>query len=539
MKLYYSENLRQIDSKTYSDFGYSEVVLMENAGSGCFREFLKVYNNEALLNNNCVISVICGKGNNGGDGFVFSRYLFNAGYNVKIIILAEPNNYTGIAKQNLEILRKLNAEIILAVNAHVLGMLSELLNNTDILIDAIFGIGINREVIGFYKNVIEIIESKNNYDVICLDNPSGFNTDSGFYLGTGIKNNIKKIFTFGGLKTGFYLNEGEKLNLHDKTILIDINHPRTLLDKYHANIEILEEKKIAAYLPERLPFNTKFDYGHVLIIAGSPGKTGAAYMSSLSAFKAGAGLVTLAVPYELNQILEIKTSEVMTYPVINDGSGCFTINGADDISKNLLKNKTVVVIGPGLGLKKKTADFLYYMLELIEVPIVIDADGLNLISEDMSFLKKLTLKNKNIVLTPHYKEMERLTKIDRKIIEKDPVKIGVDFVREYGVSLLLKGASMFAFSNDLKDKAIQYKHSPLLASGGSGDVLSGLIGSFIAQGLCLYKSICLSSYLLVYSANNLQKQYGESGAGAVKIALNIPNAVRLLRNNKNNNIENK
>jgi NAD(P)H-hydrate epimerase len=536
MKSYYSENLKQIDSKTYSDFGYSEAVLMENAGSGCFRKFVKVYpNNKNVLNKDCVISVICGKGNNGGDGFVFSRYLFNAGYSVRVIILAEPSNYTGIAKLNLEILIKLNVEIIQVVNENNINMLSELLNNTDILIDAIFGIGINRDVTGFYENVIEIIESKNNFDVICLDNPSGFNTDSGCYMGAGIKNNIKKIFTFGGLKTGFYLNEGEKLNLPDKTILIDINHPRALLDSCHADIEILEEKKIASYLPERMPSNTKFDYGHVLIIAGSPGKTGAAYMSSLAAFKAGAGLVTLAVPYELNHILEIKTSEIMTYPVINDGSGCFNINGAGDISKNLLKNKTAVVIGPGIGLKKETADFLYNILELIEVPIVIDADGLNLISEDMNILKKLTQKNKNIVLTPHYKEMERLTKIDRKIIEKEPVKIGEEFVGEYGVHLLLKGASMFAFSNNLKDKAIQYKHSPLLASGGSGDVLSGLIGSFIAQGLDLYKSICLSSYLLVYSANNLRKQYGESGAGAVKIALNIPNAVRLLRNNNTEN----
>ncbi len=528
MKLYYSENLKQIDSKTYSDFGYSEAILMENAGSACFREFVKIYNDD--LKCDSIISVICGKGNNGGDGFVFSRYLFNAGYNVKTVIITDADNYEGIAKLNLEILIKLNAEIIPVIKEDDIGILSNLLDKTDILADAVFGIGINREITGFYKNVIETIESKNNYDVLCIDNPSGFNTDSGFYMGAGIKNNIKKIFTFGGLKVGFYLNEGEKLNLHDKTILIDINHPRYLLEKYYSNIETLDEKKIAAYLPERLPFNTKFDYGHVLIIAGSPGKTGAAYMSSLSALKAGAGLVTLAVPNELNQILEIKTSEVMTYPVINDGSGYFNINGVDDIAKNLLKNKTAVVIGPGLGLKKQTADFLYNILEIIEAPIIIDADGLNLISEDMNFFKKLTAKKKNIILTPHYKEMERLTKIDRKIIEKDPVKIGSEFVEEYGVYLLLKDSSMFVFSSNAKDKAIQYKHSSLLSSGGSGDVLSGLTGSFAAQGIDLFKSMCLSSYLLVYSANNLRYKFGESGAGAVEIALNIPNSINLLKN---------
>ncbi|MHB1680548.1 MAG: NAD(P)H-hydrate dehydratase [bacterium] len=527
MKLYYSENLKQIDSKTYSDFGYSEAILMENAGSACFREFVKIYNND--LKCDSIISVICGKGNNGGDGFVFSRYLFNAGYNVKTVIMADPDNYAGISKLNLEILIKLNAEIIPVIKEDDISILSNLLDKTDILADAVFGIGINREITGFYKNVIETVESKSNYDVLCIDNPSGFNADSGFYMGTGIKNNIKKIFTFGGLKVGFYLNEGDKLNLHDKTILIDINQPRHLLEKYYSNIEILDEKKIAAFLPERMPFNTKFDYGHVLVIAGSPGKTGAAYMSSLSAFKAGAGLVTLAVPSELNQILEIKTSEVMTYPVINDGSGYFNINGVDDIAKNLLKNKTAVVIGPGLGLKKQTADFLYNILEVIEVPIIIDADGLNLISEDMNFFKKLTAKKKNIILTPHYKEMERLTKIDRKIIEKDPIKIGSEFVKEYGVYLLLKDSSMFVFNNNAKDKAIQYKHSSLLASGGSGDVLSGLTGSFAAQGIDLFKSMCLSSYLLVYSANNLRCKFGESGAGAVEIALNIPHSMNLLK----------
>ncbi len=532
MKLYFSENLRKIDKESCSVFGYSETILMENAGGGCYRELLKLYDESFLKIANII--VVCGKGNNGGDGLVLSRYLFNGGFNVKTIILANKDSYKGTAGANLGILVNLGAEVIeISENGH-LRALSDILEDAQIIVDAVFGVGLNREIDGFFKKIIDLIDKKgdktNGSDIICVDVPSGLNSDTGEFMGTAIKNGIKKVFTFGGLKVGFYINEGENLLLDEKIILIDINQPKKLLGEYCSKIEILSGEDILSCLPERKQTATKFDYGHLLVVAGSYGKSGAAYMTSLSGFKGGAGLVTAAIPSKLNDIMEVKTTEIMTYPAFDNGEGFFTEKSAEDIIDNALKGKTAVAIGPGIGLNAETRLFLRRLLTdiNINVPIILDADALNILSEDLDILKDIGGKN-DIVLTPHFKEMERLTGIDRKIIAKDPLQAGLGFAKEFGVYLILKGPSMYIFDKNGIDASVQVKHSPVMASGGSGDVLSGLTGSFASQGIPLYNAMKAASYLIVYSARDLNLRYGDLGIGAAEIANNIPYAMKKLR----------
>ncbi len=529
MKLYFSDNLKKIDEGARETFGYSENILMENAGSGCYRELLKLYGENFLKK--AKIIVICGKGNNGGDGLVLSRYFFNGGFNVKTVILAKKDLYKGIAGTNLDILTNLGAEIIEISENRQLSKLSGIIGDAEIVVDAIFGIGLNREINGFFKDIIDLIDKKSaagGADIICIDVPSGLNSDSGEFMGAAIKNNIKKVFTFGGLKVGFYINEGEKLLLDEKITLIDINQPQRLLEEYCSGFEILSGKDILSYLPERNPAATKFNYGHLLVVAGSYGKSGAAYMASLSGFKGGAGLVTAAIPSALNDIMEIKTTEIMTYPAFDGGEGFFTEKSAEDIIDNALKGKTAVVIGPGIGLNAETKLFLHRLLTAIKVPVVLDADALNILSEDLGLLKDIKGKN-DIVLTPHFKEMERLTGISREIIAKNPLKVGLDFAKEFGVYLILKGSSMYIFDKNGIDASVQVKHSSVMASGGSGDVLSGLAGSFACQGIPLYNAMRAASYLIVYSARDLSLRYGDFGVGAAEIAGNIPYAVKKLR----------
>lgn len=547
MELYFSNNLKKIDEESYSVFGYSENMLMENSGNGCFREILKTYSSKFLLD--ARFTVVCGKGNNGGDGFVLSRYLFNAGFIVKTVILGEINSYKGASEDNLNILIKLiektdkvetneknsKFKIIKITGENDIPVLEQILDETDILADAIFGVGLNRDISGFFKTVIDKINDKSairKFDILCIDVPSGLNADTGQYMGAGIKNNIKKIFTLGGLKVGFFIGEAEKLLLNEKTVLIDINQPLWLLKKYASKIKLINEKEIAGFFGRRKETGTKFDYGHLLVIAGSRGKSGAAYISSYAGLKGGAGLVTLATPSGLNNIMEEKTCEVMTYPVTDDNLGFFTENGAADIAKNLLKGKTAAVIGPGIGLKEETKKFLYKLLREIKTPIVLDADALNILSENKEFLKE-TAKKTDVIITPHFKEMERLSGIDRKDIEKDTLNIAKKFVKEFGVYLILKSSSMFIFDKNSERIYVQYGHSPLLASGGSGDVLSGLVGSLICGGMNLLDAMQSAAFALYYSAKNLEGKYGDFGAGAVKIAENIPKAVnKLIRNNE-------
>jgi len=530
MELYFSENLKKIDEESYSSFGYSEDILMENAGGGCYRELLNLYGKSLLRQS--AVTVICGKGNNGGDGFVLSRYLFNAGFNPKTVILSEIGSYKGIAKKNLDILINLGAEVTEISKEDKIPDLCVILDRTDILADAVFGVGLNREINGFFKKIIEIINDKNkelkNFDIICIDVPSGLNADTGEFMGAGIVNNIKKVFTFGGLKTGFYINAGEKLLLGEKTVLIDINQPARLLKKHRTGIEIITPEEISKCFRDREKTGVKFDYGHLLVIAGSSGKSGAAFMASYAGFKGGSGLVTAAVPAKLNDIMEIKTVEIMTYPVFDDDAGFFKENGAEIIKENLLKGKNAVVIGPGIGLREETKKFLHRILPEIKVPVILDADALNILSEDTDFLKK-TANEADLILTPHFKEMERLSGIDRKIIEKDPITVGKNFAKEFGVYLMLKGSSIFIFDKNGETVSLQCGHSPLLASGGSGDVLSGLIGAFICCGMSLFVSMKCAAFILVYSAKNLENEYGDFGAGAVKITENVPKAVNLLK----------
>lgn len=530
MKLYFSGNFKKIDEECYSAFGYPESILMENAGGGCYRELLKLYGESFLKKANIII--ICGKGNNGGDGLVLSRYLFNGGFSIKTVILAGKDSYKGIAGTNLDILTNLGGEIIEISEQGQLLALPALLEDAKIIVDAIFGVGLNREINGYYKEIIELIDKKstiNGIDIVCIDVPSGLNADSGEFMGAAIKNNIKKVFTFGGLKAGFYINEGEKLLLDEKIILIDINQPKKLLEEHCSRIEILSGEDILSYLPERNPVATKFDYGHLLVIAGSYGKSGAAYMASLSGFKGGAGLVTAAIPSKLNDIMEVKTTEIMTYPAFDGGKGFFTEKSAVDIIDNALKGKTAVVIGPGIGLNAETKLFLHRLLtNIINAPVILDADALNILSEDLGLLKDIKGKN-DIVLTPHFKEMERLTGISREIIAKNPLKVGLDFAKEFGVYLILKGSSMYIFDKNGMDASVQVKHSPIMASGGSGDVLSGLAGSFACQGIPLYNAARAASYLIVYSARDLSLRCGDFGVGAAEIADNIPYAMKKLR----------
>lgn len=552
MKLYNSENLRKVDEETHLLFNYPEDILMENAGRGFFERLKRYYpEHPSVLNvktgsKKCrsgkSFTVVCGKGNNGGDGFVISRYLFNEGYTVKTVILAKRELYKDIALQNLNILLKLGAYVV-EINENNLNNFQEILSETDVLIDAIFGVGLNRNITGFFEEIINMINSnalKAKYDIFCVDVPSGLNSDNGNIMGCCINNGLKGVYTFGGNKVGFYVDGGERLILNKKTKVVDINHPKELLEKHHANIELIDNDLISSIYPERNAISTKFGFGHMLAVAGSPGKTGAAYMCSLAGLRGGAGLVTSIIPAKLNDIMEVKTTEVMTFPVPDRNKGYFTMESFEFLEKSRIFNgKTSVVIGPGLGLEDETKEFFYSLLRFINkttnIPVIIDADGLNILSENIKILDDLRYsvngEYSKIILTPHYKEMERLTGISRHIIERDPIKIGRDFAGKYGVFLALKGSSMYLFHSNGVDSAIQPEHSSLLASGGSGDVLSGLMASFSSQSVPVFDAMEISSFLIVKSAISLSMEgKGDFGLGASAIAENIPLTVKKIIN---------
>jgi NAD(P)H-hydrate epimerase len=294
--------------------------------------------------------------------------------------------------------------------------------------------------------------------------------------------------TFGLLKIGLAIYPGLS---HAGTIeVIDIGIPSSLLEKDDLQEYLLDESFFRGIIPRRDPESHKGTYGHLLIIAGSPGKTGAAAMAAEAAMRAGAGLVTLGIPETLNSVLETKLTEVMTAPLPDKGDGFLDVDSWRAIH-DMLDGKTAIAIGPGLSDRDETAGLVYRVLEEAKVPLIVDADALNAISKNTGILRKLKAQT---ILTPHPGEMARLIGVSTQKIQEDRVETARQFSKKFGVIVVLKGARTIIAEPGGKI-FINPTGNPGMASGGMGDVLTGLISGLAAQGL----SPLLASQVSVFS----------------------------------------
>ncbi len=460
MKLVSGKLMAQIDKYTINEIGIPGAVLMENAGKGAYLQFLEDFAPKKEDN----ILIVCGKGNNGGDGFVIARYLVNNGFkNVKTVLLTNSENLKGDALLNYKIAKKFNVDIEeITTSEKFLKFLNS--NNFDFIFDGILGTGLNSEVRDFYK---EIIKRINDYNAIkiAIDIPSGLCSVRGIPLGTCVKAN--KTYTFGIKKIGLSTYPGVLYSGEVK--VIDISIPNNLpfeINDFELDIEIIKN----IYKIRQKHFH-KGNFGHALILGGSVGFSGAVIMASKSALKSGCGLVTAIIPEEINQIFESNVQEAMSYP--------FNIKKFYDMEEliEFINSKNAILIGPGLGTSNDAKNFLYELIEKIKIPIILDADALNIISEeDVNILKKLNIPK---IITPHPGEFSRLTKLEKEEIQNNRIEVAKNFAKEFNCIVVLKG-----FRTVITDGKMSYicpKGNDALAKGGSGDVLGGIIVSFLAQ----------------------------------------------------------
>jgi len=512
MKIVTAAAMREAERRTMEQYGIPGRLLMEAAGRYCadaiVDEFGAGWGRRAL--------VVAGKGNNGGDGYVIARCLRRSGWNVKVFILAERAQIAGDALTNLLLLEP--SDLIFSPSGYGPASLAAELDNASIVIDALFGIGLAKEVAGFHAEAIRLINDSGK-PVISVDIPSGIDATTGHVLGVAVEADVTVTFAFG--KMGHVLYPGREYA--GILRIADIGLPDAVMETTET-AQFLDSETVSKLIRRRDRRGHKGNYGHCLIIAGSTGKTGAASLAANSAVRTGSGLVTLAVPASLNSILETKTTEAMTLPLADDGMG-FLGGRNRDAMLLALRGKDCVALGPGVSREAETAALARMLLRDCTLPMVVDADGLNAIAEEVSIL--LESRPQILVLTPHPGEMSRLTGLSVDDIEKDRVAAAGDFAQRYGVYLVLKGAASVIASPDGRI-AVNGSGNPGMASGGMGDVLTGIIASLLGQGYQAMEACMAGVFIHGLAADLAAAEKGEIGINATDVQERIPFAYKTL-----------
>lgn len=514
MKVLSPQRMAQYDRYAIETWGIPSAVLMENAGRNTYRLMKEKY-----LGGRKRVVVICGRGNNGGDGFVIARYALMDGYTVRVLLVGAKNDLKGDAALNMNLYASLAGEIV-ELTGDYSGNLEMVLKHADVIVDAIFGTGLSKPVGGMEKTVIDAINASGK-PVISVDIPSGIDGSTGKMLGSAIR--AEHTYTYAYPKIGQVMPPGSEHT--GRLTVIDISIPSFVEDKVGFDAEIVDGEMLRRFLKVRSRSSHKGSFGHAVVIAGSPGKTGAAHMASLAALKIGAGLVTLIVPETLNPILEMKTTEVMTYPVKDDGKGFFVPASFDDIA-SFVQDKDVVIMGPGLSQNDGVAELARRIYAEIDKPFVIDADGINAFQGHTDVLKST---KRQTVLTPHPGEMARLVGRTPKEVNASRIETARSFSDEWGVTILLKGAtSVLAAAGG--GIFLNPTGNPSLAKGGSGDILTGFIGGLASQGYTLTESTLLGAYLHGYMADTWVEDNSDLDLLACDLLTGLGRAIEDIRN---------
>lgn len=512
MKIVKVQEMKDIDQKASLDFGIPSIILMENAGLRTVEVI------EDILES-CPgkkISVLSGKGNNGGDGMVVSRHLINAGAKVDTFLLGDENNLTPDALTNYRILKRMQAAIYplqadLGLERFMMSVLS-----ADLIVDALYGIGLKGGVSEFESQVINILNWSRR-PVVAVDIPSGVEADTGKVHGVAVK--ATHTVTLALPKLGLLLKPGR--DYVGALSVADISIPLPLLNDPALKDNLINDRLVQSLLKKRDPEGHKGTYGHAVIIGGSLGMSGAVMMSSFAALRCGAGLVTAAVPESLVPLIDSALLEVMSAPLAESGD-CVISPEALPAIENLLGKASVCAVGPGMARYSEARTIISFILENSGIPLVIDADGLNALMGDTGILKNRQVP---LVLTPHPGEMARLTGKSIDEIQSRRIETARGFAEEHGLTLVLKGHHTVV-ATPAGDVYINITGNPGMATAGSGDVLTGIITALIAQGLNPQQAAVAGVYLHGAAGDRAAKDRGERGLVATDMIHYLPQVIK-------------
>ncbi|HAK57966.1 MAG TPA: bifunctional ADP-dependent NAD(P)H-hydrate dehydratase/NAD(P)H-hydrate epimerase [Lachnospiraceae bacterium] len=483
--LYTGQDARKIDDHATMIVGIPSMVLMERAAMSAAKLIMERESRDRW------ILAVCGTGNNGGDGVATARILHEMGYNVAVTIVGYPDSMSKETKKQVEI----------AIGSHVpiIPMSSIHDREFDVVIDALFGIGLSRDVSDVYEDIIADIDDGDHY-VYSLDIPSGINSGNGAVMGIAL--HAGTTITFGVNKLGLVLYPG--CEYAGEVVVCDIGIPGSSADSLTPPYFYYEPADIGKLLPFRKPRSHKGSFGHVLVVAGSKNMCGAAYLAACAAFKSGAGMVKVISDPDNRDVIFTKLPEALF--------------GSYDDLESELDWADVIVIGPGLGLEGDSQELVRFVVENSPVPTVIDGDGIRLCRNVTSKLSE------NFIVTPHMKELSYLNGLSVEDILKEPVSAAYDTAMDIDGIVVAKDARTIVSDGD--SCYINVSGNNGMATAGSGDVLAGLIGGLLAQGMLPFRAACLGVYIHGLAGDIMAQRLSRNSLMAGDLLTGISEVIR-------------
>ncbi|MBI2427910.1 MAG: NAD(P)H-hydrate dehydratase [Ignavibacteriales bacterium] len=503
------QQMKSADEFAIRQMGILSLQLMENAGKrvvDVLRSRIKNLSKKSAV-------ILCGKGNNGGDGFVVARLLGELGTTVTVVLMEPGGELSPDAKSNLE---RLNHSIIQSFDR----LKSRIGFKADIIIDAMFGTSFKGELTGKNLGAVRWCNEQKGFK-IAIDIPSGLNGETGEVVSESFRADL--TVTFSNPKIGFYHHNAKDLT--GEVVVTDIGLPSDAVEKNSENIFLVERSDIQTILPKRRSNSHKHTVGKVFILAGSKGMTGAALLVSQSAMRSGAGQVILGIPESEYTVVAKRTLEVMPFPLASTHEGSISLAATNEIEK---KNEwaSIVVVGCGMSQNPETQELIRQIILETEKPLIIDADGLNALAKEISILKKR--RSKNVILTPHFGEFFRLTGMSSIEIETNKFDEASTFAKENKVTLVLKGAPTIV-ATSTGNIFVNPTGNPGMSTAGSGDVLAGLIASLYGQGLSAESAAVTGVYIHGAAGDIAASKKGEMGMIASNIIRFLPTTIQRLQ----------
>ncbi len=467
MRVLNAAQMREADRITIDEIGIRSLVLMECAG----RQVVATLDERVEDLAASRIAVLCGPGNNGGDGFVVARTLLQAGHDVAVFVVGRAADVSGDARINLDILGRLGHTIVEIGNEQEWELHASDVSACDLLIDALFGIGLSRPLTGLFETIVRDINAT-TLPVVAIDLPSGLSGSTADIIGPAIEADL--TVTFAAPKLPHVLPPAEALC--GDVITVEIGIPTEVVEALDGpRIDVITRDAVAGSLEPRESDTHKGDYGRVLIVAGSLGRTGAAYLAGMAALRSGAGLVTVAAPESVVPIIASMGAELMTLPLA-EVDGRLDVEAA--LETILEVTADVVAVGPGLGTGDDIRELVFGLLERSGAPLLLDADALTVCARDPGRLR--ARDGLDVIITPHPGEMARLAGISTAEVQKSRLETAHAFATSHGVHVVLKGHRTLVVSPEGRT-AINRTGNPGMATGGTGDVLTGVIAAWLAQ----------------------------------------------------------
>jgi hydroxyethylthiazole kinase-like uncharacterized protein yjeF len=522
MKILSAAEMREVDRLTTARFGIPSLTLMENAGASVAEFVAQRWPRFAQRR----IVILCGKGNNGGDGFVAARHLLELGAKPEVYLFAAPDEMQGDAAANCRRWQEVSSALQIVRNSDDLkNVMKPALEAADIIVDALLGTGTRGAVEGFVAEAIEAVNKRQRTTraaVVAVDIPSGLIADTGEAIGACI--NSTYTVTFTAPKMGMIL--GAAGDVLGELIVREIGSPPELIDQAgKSNVRWIDWREVSVFARPRRADGNKGSYGHALVVAGSVGKSGAAVLASWAALRMGAGLVTVATPEPVLPIVAAHTPEIMTEPLPATDAGSISLRSFEyERFDRLLKGKRALAIGPGLTTNDETQQFVRGVLAKRDVPIILDADGLNAFA---GRAQELNNGNGAIALTPHPGEMARLLSCGIPDVQAQRLKVARKSAADWNAIVILKGHQTIVAAPD-GHVFVNSTGNPGMGTGGTGDVLTGMLAGATAQfGTSDWaRVLAFGVYLHGLAGDVAYAETGEAPLLASDLIRKIPHAYR-------------